>query len=149
MNEQGSARLLVIAVSAAVAAAIVAGLMLVGSPGEARLQKLDRRRVSDLYAIVDGVNDHWARKQSLPPDLAALTDEINFEQRVDPKTGAAYHYRVLAPDRYEVCATFAAECSASQDRCSDWQYGERHEIRRHGAGEQCFQVTPKAGGEAK
>lgn len=149
MSRGSSVRVLVVVVSAAVVAAVVAGLVLVGSPGEARLHRLDRRRVDDLYAIIDKVNLYWARKKALPADLNALADEVVFEERVDPVTGAAYDYRVLTPSRYEVCATFAISCQPPNDRCWDWQYGGRSEIRQHGAGEQCFQVTPKAGAGAE
>lgn len=143
MSRDGSARLLVLGVSMAVAAAIVAGLLLVGSPGEARLQKLDRKRVSDLYSIIDGVNLYWTRQRSLPPDLDALAAETRFDNELDPETASPYVYRVLDPDRYEVCATFSTECDPPHDRCWDWQHGGRAEIDAHGAGEQCFQITPR------
>jgi len=142
MSREGSVRLLLIGVSVAVASAVVAGLIVVGSPGEARLEKLDRRRVSDLYEIVDGLNRYWTRNQALPPDLDALTAGTSFELGVDPETGLAYVYRVIEPDRYEVCATFATECTSRDNRCASWRASGRHEISEHGAGKQCFELAP-------
>jgi len=142
MSREGSVRFFVIGVSVAVAAAVVAGLIVVGSPGEARLEKIDRRRVSDLYEIVDGVNRYWTQNQALPLDLSALTEATSFEPGVDPETGLAYVYRLLEPNRYEVCATFATECTSRDNRCAPWRVGGRHEISAHGAGEQCFELAP-------
>ncbi len=143
MTRDGSVRLLVLAVSTAVAAAVVAGLIVVGSPGEARLQKLDRKRVSDLYSIIDAVNLYWTRQRSLPPDLDALAVETFFDEERDPETASPYVYRVLDSDRYEVCATFSTGCGPPQDRCWDWRHSGRAEIDAHGAGEQCFSLTPR------
>ncbi|MGB5701500.1 MAG: hypothetical protein WBM48_01665 [Polyangiales bacterium] len=143
MTQHGSARLFALAVSAAVATAVIVGLFVVGSPGDARIQKLDRRRVSDLYEIVDSVNAYWRRKESLPPDFQALSDEVHFVPHSDPETGQLYDYRALDNGTYELCATFALECESAEDSCSHWRAKPGAEIGGHGSGRQCFEITPE------
>jgi hypothetical protein len=136
--------LFALAVSTAVAAAVVIGLVVAGSPGDARKQKLDRRRVSDLFEIVDGVNAYWAQEDSLPPDLRALGDAVGFAPGSDPETGDPYRYRVLENGAYELCATFSIECQPPDESCSHWRARRGAEIAGHGVGTECFEIRPKA-----
>lgn len=142
MSRRGSVRLLVLVVVLAVVAAVVAGLALAGSPGDARLQRLDRQRVSDLYRIADGINMYWARHQTLPPDLETLLEELAFDPYVDPDTGLPYTYRIVASDRYEICATFATDCRRVDGTCVPWRANRDWQVPGHGVGEQCFPITP-------
>jgi outer membrane murein-binding lipoprotein Lpp len=130
-------------VSVVVAAAVVAGLIVAGSPEDARIQKLDRRRVADLYSIVDSVNVYWTQHGALPPDLDALSDELTFSSDADPETREPYGYRVVDGEAYELCATFAKQCPSTDDTCSHWRTQQDAEIRGHRAGRQCFEITPR------
>ena len=143
MIREGSARLFVLAVSTAVAAAVIAGLVLVGSPGEARLVKLDHQRTSDLYRIVDSVNAHWTRHESLPADLNSLVEAYELDSITDPDTGQPYRYRPLGDNRYELCATFAKECPAENSQCAHWRARQDIEIRGHAAGEECYEISAR------
>jgi hypothetical protein len=122
----------------AAAAAIAGGLVLVGSPSEARLRRLDDERVADLRRVSSVVGMFHARTGSLPVSL----DEVKRQGAwpappVDPETGAAYEYRALEARRYELCATFS-RASEEQPR------GNTDVFWVHTEGRQCFPLDIKA-----
>jgi hypothetical protein len=97
-----------------VGAGIVGGLMVVGGPGYARMEKNDRQRVSDLRVLAD----HY-RCTTAP---AKTDDGISLRYcggpealptAVDPTTGAAYRYTKSGETFFEVCAMFQTEVSSS------------------------------------
>ena len=130
---------LAVAAGVVVAAAVVAGLVVVGSPGEARLEKLDTARRDDLRTIEHAVAEVWDRTATLPPSLDSLraANRLRPEDLTDPETNEPYAYRVLSDSTYELCATFAR---ASDDR-ERWLH-DRSAIDAHGAGRHCFTVQP-------
>ena len=102
-------------------AAVVLGLVVVGSPFAERARKLDERRVGDLRGIAreidrlclgpsdarpDGPPIQLVRP--LPASLAALAAGAidNRPEIVDPETRAPYEYRVTGKSSYELCASF-------------------------------------------
>ncbi len=95
-------------VALVVGAAVAAGVVMMGSPGEARARRLDARRVGDLAQIARQIDVLWSRHERLPASLDDLQSELGLElTAADPETGEPYPYRVLEPPRYELCATFA------------------------------------------
>ncbi len=113
-------------------AAIVAGLVLLGSPAQERARRLDERRVQDLLVIAGAVDLYWTRRGALPSSLDDLSSEPGAKIAVaDPRTSQAYEYRPVAERTYELCARFEAESPASPR-------GVRDEFWSHGAGRQCF-----------
>ena len=73
------------AVLVAVAAAVIGGFLVTGSPKEARAQRLDERRVSDLRRLQGGVNLYWTRAKKMPQSLDAAMDLLAWAERpVDP-----------------------------------------------------------------
>lgn len=125
-----------------VVGAIVGGLFLIGSPGEARSAKLDARRVSDLRSIAQGIDAHWNRRGSLPADVAELEEILPHGVTLaDPETNQPYTYRPVDDGVYELCAVFETDCTEHERRCArDWSRDVR--IGNHGMGEQCFEVKP-------
>ena len=126
-------RILLGVVLVVVVAAVIAGLMTAGSPAQARLERLDQRRVQDLSTIRQSVNAYWNRHSNLP---AALADAAGTNGQpslpVDPATKQAYGYRVTGPNTFELCAEFQ---SSSADAIG-WPDGSHW---AHGIGHQCFQ----------
>lgn len=129
--------------------AVFSGFLIVGTPGHARLMRLDDQKVNDLTNIQYHITDYYRQKQRLPAALTDLNNALaNFTVPADPQSGAAYEYRVTkAPYSFELCATFNAEGSSQYDRYptapvlgptdepgnqGNWQ---------HGAGRQCFERT--------
>jgi hypothetical protein len=136
-------RVLVAVVVALVVAVVAGGLALVGSPEQARLEKLDRNRLSDLRRIAHGINVYWTRHDSLPRDLGSLENEGRSAlDLTDPDTGTPYPYRVVNEELFEVCATFSTECRDDNRRCADWRGEQDFRISIHEAGEACFELSP-------
>ena len=118
-----------------VVTAIVVGVILLDSPAQSRLNRLDDRRISDLRELSIAVDVYWTREGRLPSSL----EELSIEERIvrelaDPVTGDAYEYRVVDEDTYELCAVFEAEIDAGK-RDIPYEY-----LWSHGPGRQCFQM---------
>jgi hypothetical protein len=123
----------------ATVAVVVAGIVMIGPPGEERARRLDQRRARELQAIVFNVVAYWTAKGRLPASLEEISKEsgvVSFSVR-DPVTGAPYGYRVVDDKNYELCATF--------DRASSEVFGG--DFWTHGTGTRCF--TRQAGGSQK
>ena len=125
-----------IGLSLVVLAVIIIAVSLLDSPAQERLRRLDERRISDLREIANAVDIYWTREGILPNVLDDLADEKGyFAELVDPETGAAYEYRVIDEDSYELCATFDTEDAAS-DRDPYFK-----DLWHRGIGRQCFTLT--------
>ena len=119
-------------VAAVGAAAIVAGIAILGSPSAARARRLDQRRVQDLSGVAQGIDLYWTRRSSLPRSLDELRTETGADITIsDPATSAAYEFRPLPDSRYQLCATFEGESRDSErGGAGFWS---------HRAGRQCFE----------
>jgi hypothetical protein len=121
--------------AAAVAAAVIAGLAVTGSPATQRLERLDERRVEDLGRLARAVNTHWAQRHELPGQLENAVDGLSLRAApVDPSSGAPYDYRVTAPGKFELCASFSRP-SAGAAPGDFWH---------HEAGRTCFEFDAPA-----
>jgi hypothetical protein len=100
--------------STVMAGAIIASLLVVGSPAQQRDARLDQQRVSDLQSIQSNLIDYWQDKEAIPGTLVALEDDIiGYRNPVDPVTGEAYEYVVTGDLSFQLCATFATESDDS------------------------------------
>ncbi|MDO8470236.1 MAG: hypothetical protein Q7S84_04475 [bacterium] len=102
-------KIFVYAVIGLVAAVVIVGIVLVGSPGNERAQQFDIRRVNDLQQIQSQAVDYWQRTGKLPATLGEYA--VDYRPLTDPETNALYEYRVTASTTFEVCATFFTEAS--------------------------------------
>lgn len=122
-----------------VIAVIGYGLYLAGSPGEARLRRLDERRLEDLRALRSRIDVHWTREHRVPTALADLkgapADTMHLR---DPVTREPYRYRAVTDSTFELCATFDR---ASEER----SWGPRDSWSSHGPGEHCYPFTASKG----
>jgi hypothetical protein len=122
---------------AVVTVSVVAGLVLVGPPSEARARKLDARRVEDLQRLSAAVDLYRSRRGSLPASLNEASRETGDSQTVgDPLTGRPYLYQVVGADTYELCADFQRSSGNSD---ADRLYGEPV-FWAHAAASQCFRL---------
>lgn len=124
MSTEPSGRAIAIALSVVVAVVVLIGLYLVGSPGEARLQALDERRVNDLREAKGQVSAYWRGHGALPSTLDSTGSSVVYH---DPVTGTPYEYRATGDSTYELCAVFT---HSSQDRYPD-EVAWRHREGRH------------------
>lgn len=144
-------------VAVVVLASIVAGFVLIGTPGDARALRFDQERRNDLQAINLEVAQYWQAKRTLPETLDALAESgLYFDVPTDPETNEAYGYSALSDETFELCATFSRSSDKldtgtrpvySPERTwTNWDYE---------AGEYCFERTidpdfyPPLGDEVK
>lgn len=137
MTAQAQRTAAVSAVVILVLAAIGFGLYLSGSPAEARLRRLDERRVDDLRNLRTLADAYWTRERRLPASLSDLPPRDSARFR-DPVSGELYGYRVTGDSTYELCATFARPAE-------DGYYAARA-YWRHEQGEHCYPLTAQKEG---
>jgi hypothetical protein len=129
---------------------IVAGFFIVGTPMQAKLYRFDAQKISDLQMIQSQIVYYYQGKQKLPDGVAQLNDSIsNFIVPVDPQTGTAYTYKVVAAHSFQLCASFNAESRVTDQYTAMSRpavpYGvESKDINgnwQHAGGNQCFLRT--------
>ena len=126
--------------STLVVVSIIAGVILVGSPAEGRLQRLDRGRIEDLKGIMVAIDSFRVRNERLPASLEVLgADPRVHVSTVDPGSAEPYEYRPLDEDTYELCASFDGESPAPRRRTPAGFWS-------HGVGRQCFELSVDARG---
>ena len=105
------------AAGTAVVAAVAFGLVLLGSPAQERVRRIDARRVADLHGIAAATDLHWSRHSRLPASLddLAAAPGLRINTR-DPVSSETYGYQTLDSLRYEVCATFDGESLRGPER---------------------------------
>ena len=94
-----------------VGCAIVAGVLVIAPPWEARKQKLDEIRLRDLMQLTFKIEQYFRVNKVLPNSLEDLlkspsTTPSNWK---DPETGSAYEYVPRSAPDYQLCATFQAK----------------------------------------
>lgn|SRR3989338_6179209 len=93
-----------------VAANVVTGFFMVGSPKAERLARFDTQRINDLQIIQNEIITFWQQKDRLPLYLDELENDITgFRAPVDPETKNPYEYNSVAPLQFELCAQFSSE----------------------------------------
>lgn len=144
-------RSVVIGVAILALVTIVSGFFIVGTPGQARLQRFDDAKITDLQNIQSQVVYYWQAKQVLPARLDDLNNSLNYGAvPVDSQTGAPYAYQVTGPLSFKLCATFNAEGGQNRygysvPRAVAPEYQEKFPVAQdnwqHGSGEVCFDRT--------
>ena len=101
-------RNLAILAGLALLVAVFAGILTIGGPGTARLDRQDQERLENLTTLENHVLC-YARSHNgdLPDDLAGITGCIAAPPLTDPFTGVAYRYTINADDSFSICATFS------------------------------------------
>ncbi len=127
-----------------VAASIVYGFIVSGSPFQERARRFDVRRAQNLQEIQWQIVNYWQRKEKLPASLDGLRDPISgFIPPRDPETDASYVYRVSGPLAFELCATFKTESRADGSSIPKPAFPEARypETWAHQSGPVCFERT--------
>ena len=118
----------------AVAVAVIAGLVALGSPAGQRRERLDARRAQDLNAISQAIDRYEATHERLPASLDELRRGSDTQVPVtDPVTQETYGYEAGEDTAYELCAVFAL---ATVER----EFRDRRPFSRHEAGRHCFEL---------
>ncbi|MBI4121950.1 MAG: hypothetical protein HY461_01325 [Parcubacteria group bacterium] len=132
-----------------IVAAIITGLVVIGSPKEARLRRFDDLRVQNLQFIQDQVFSYWVDKKTVPNQLEQLNDDIRgVRVPMDPATGQPYAYEKKGSEQFTLCAEFStaipepANARRAQKYPSPPYYGYfNNGSWEHEAGKQCFDRT--------
>jgi hypothetical protein len=117
-------------VTLVVVAAVATGIVILGSPSDERAKRLDLRRVSDLQGMQNAVDFYFAERAALPASVEELSEHPGVRIGGDPVTGAAYRYRPLGAEQFELCATF--------ERASAPRVLTGVDLWEHPAGDYCF-----------
>jgi len=82
-------------VAATIAAllAVIAGLMILGTPSHARERRLDELRVADLARVSQSVDEHWAKHGALPLTLDSLVSQQQLDRVPTDPWGHPYQYQ--------------------------------------------------------
>lgn len=128
---------------AVVAAVIITGFVMAGSPFRERLARFDEQKISHLQSLQGQVVFFWQQKQRLPASLDELRDPISgFVPPRDPQSGEAYEYRVSGPLSFELCAEFnLASRTDQRPRPEPLIYPGAPANWDHGEGSACFGRT--------
>jgi hypothetical protein len=114
--------------------AIGTALVILGSPDQERVRRLDQRRVRDLDGLAMAIDLYFERHGSLPATLRDIEREVGVSAGFrDPASAALYEYQVLEGSRFELCATFDATAQQATDELTEYRFWS------HRAGRQCFQ----------
>jgi hypothetical protein len=132
-----------LAATVAALLAVIAGLVVLGSPSRARARRLDDLRIADLARISGALDTYWKKHADLPAGLDTLRADNMFDRvPTDPATHAPYTYHASGERSYRLCATFAQPSDTSRHErfIEGVDLGSRPWT--HGAGESCFDLTP-------
>ncbi len=128
-----------------VAATIVAGFFIVGSPKTERLRRFDEQRVSHLQIIQSEVLNFWMNKDRLPKNLDELTDSIRgFQAPADPENQLSYDYKTTGALSFELCGNFnlaSEEMTLRTPKPLYYPEPYGQENWQHGADKVCFDRT--------
>jgi hypothetical protein len=127
--------LLLALISAIVAATVVGGFLVMGSPREARKEELDKRRVEDLRMLANLMTPEPGRPLRDSLDVNGYSPDMK-RQLTDPATSEPYGYRLVDSTHFELCATFDTEV-----RPEDLQPYERDWA--HAQGRHCFRFDAR------
>ncbi|MBP9711183.1 MAG: hypothetical protein KBD50_02920 [Candidatus Pacebacteria bacterium] len=125
---------------------ILAGFLIVGTPQQARMFRLDQQKVNDLQNIQWQIINFWQKKQTLPEALDELTDPLSgYTVPVDTESGEAYDYNRISLTSFTLCATFNL-AGGGQEFGREISYpatvgGKGMDTWEHTAGETCFERT--------
>lgn len=103
---------------AAVLVVVIAAVVAIDSPAEARAKKFDRTRLSDLKAIDRGIESYVLENAELPEELTDLETERIYTPTslTDPETDTLYGYERTGEWTYELCARFGADYQPEEYR---------------------------------
>ena len=88
--------------------AVVAGLIVTGGPVQARKERRDAERESDLHNLAQWVFCiARSRADRLPESLDVQAPDCDWQpRRQDPFTSQPYRYELLGPRQFRLCAGF-------------------------------------------
>ena len=130
----------------AVIASIIAAMAIVGSPAQAKREKEDVLRVSDMESLARALQHYFAKHKALPAtqDLAYSSLDVSPINPKDPETGNRYEYRVVDKAHFELSATFRTDQSKFSPRTYSGDPSIQLPFSKHKSGHQHFLLDAKS-----
>lgn len=140
---------------------IIWSFVIMGSPKDQRIWRLDNKRIDDLQNIQNQIINYWQQKEKLPLSLLELSNPMNgYLLPMDPEfeSGLVYEYTPKDKLSFELCATFKADIPKGW-REGSYNNGNLYELKSdvmvpsypypdginnswgHGIGRTCFNRT--------
>ncbi|MCR4278460.1 MAG: hypothetical protein NUV81_00970 [bacterium] len=103
-------KLLIALLIVIVSASVVTSFIVLGSPAEERVRRMDDQRVQELDMISSAIDGYWSDAHQLPDSLEIISTSRLFSVQSiqDPQTGEKYVYEPAEDGHYTLCATFEA-----------------------------------------
>ncbi|MFC4348832.1 hypothetical protein ACFO5Q_13345 [Kordiimonas lipolytica] len=138
MQPSSSAKLFLGIAAALTLLLVIVGTVLVRSPSEMKLVKMDQKRVQHLQQLAQSVRVFYRGEKALPETLVALKErDDRVKLSADPVSGRSYQYHSIGETSFELCATFSLS-TLEGDRP---MYGLIYDVDwRHPAGDYCFKI---------
>ena len=128
-------RVVSLSIAITVLGAIVAAFLVIESPVEQRIRRLDDARERHLDEISKAIDRYWNTHALLPDSLENLQpDSEAYLQVHDPVTEEPYGYRTNGSMTYELCAVFQQETLNDLD-------GSEKRFWKHKLGSHCFALS--------
>ena len=142
-RRRGLGRMLAIAACVVAALAVMAAVLVDGTPSQRRAVRMDERRVQDLVRLERAIDAYHEREGRYPANLAVLAAKPGSRlDLADPESGKAYAFRPSQGRNYQLCAEFNTDTGDARVRRGSAQGSEKWE---HGRGWQCFNLSlPKS-----
>ncbi len=135
-----------IIVAVVIAASVIYGFSLFGSPAHQRDLRFDEQRASDLQQLQSSVSNYWQQKRQLPATLADLA-ALGYGEPKDPESGVQYEYTVTGELSFGLCANFKTMLSQEDASGRSVSYATTTGVATvpqywaHGADRTCFSST--------
>lgn len=142
----GKPKTIAIIAALAIAASVIYGFTLFGSPANQRNLRFDEQRISQLQQIQDATVNYWQQKRKLPASINDL-NVLGYTMPVDPETGNQYEYAATGDVSFKLCAEFKTSISSDEARVrSQYSYmmtgvTANPQYWAHPAGRACFDIT--------
>ncbi len=125
---------------------VIAGFFIIGTPAQQRRVRFDERRISDLSTIQSQILNYWINKNSLPPNLDSLKNDVaGIEIPFDPETGQPYEYFATGGLSFRFCANFQTESFSDgqfpRSAVPAYEFVSKSSNWDHGSGRVCFDRT--------
>jgi hypothetical protein len=132
--------------AAVIAASIIFGFSLMGSPAKQRDLRFDEQRVGNLLEIQNSSANYWQQKSALPKNLNELS-VIGYTMPKDPETGNQYEYSITGDLSFRLCADFKTVLNNSEVSGKAQYFYSQAGLKTvpqnwiHGAEHTCFETT--------
>lgn len=122
---------------------LAGSFMIMGSPKEQRLRRIDDQRVSSLQNMYYAVQNYYAEMEVLPTSTEQIFTKLTPGMGIsglDPQTNEPYVYEVTGSTTYKLCATFSTvsyEREVVRETKPENAFGSEYDWT-HEAGYYCF-----------